>query len=116
MNNLVEANIVHEYGYSHTDLGAYYTLRKPSSTLFHENYAYGATWAAIYTDEGSNLMTFHRNMYLSEENGSAVNGVNTGNNTYVENYYLKGSEYLNNTQIQSVSDADAEGQRVAILA
>ena len=67
-NNLIIGNLIHQYGLSHTDLGALYTLSKSPSTLITENYALDAGWYGMYTDEGSNSYTITKNELLSSGN------------------------------------------------
>jgi hypothetical protein len=53
MNNVIEGNLIHSYGLSHSDLGAVYTLSKSPDTHISENYAFDSSWYGFYTDEGS---------------------------------------------------------------
>lgn len=115
-NNLIESNLLHQYGVSHTDLGALYTLGKSPSTQVNENYAYDAGGFGMYTDEGSNSYNIQRNILLSNGAWSAVNGVNTANNTYIDNWYKNGGARDRNTQVQSVAQTSVQGQRVAYRA
>jgi len=115
-NNLIEANLLHQYGLSHTDLGALYTLGKSPSTQINENYAYDASGFGMYTDEGSNSYSIQRNVLLSTGIWSAVNGVNTANNTYIDNWYKSGGARDRNYQVQSVAQTSAQGQRAAYRA
>jgi hypothetical protein len=115
-NNLVHANLIHAYGLSHTDLGALYTLSKSPSSQVTENYAFDSSGFGMYTDEGSNSYAIQRNVLLSNGIWSAVNGVNTANNSYVGNFYKNGSGRDGNYQVNSVGQAAAQGQRVAYRA
>jgi hypothetical protein len=115
-NNLVEANLIHGFGLSHTDLGALYTLSKSPSSLLNENYAYDSGGFGTYTDEGSNSYAIRRNVLMTNGNWAAVNGVNTGNNSYVDNWYKSGNGISGNYNAQSVSQTNALGQRAAYRA
>jgi len=145
MNNLIQGNLVHGYGFSHTDLGAIYTLSKSPSTYFLENYAFNATWNGLYTDEGSNSMIFINNSMMeqgghgygwynpNQGSGTTLNpGMHTANNTFIDNFgeYEPGRDFtdapngtgiLNNTFLRNfvvndLIDTDAFGQRVAYRA
>lgn len=50
-NNLIHGNLIRDFGFSHTDLGAIYTLSSSPSTYITENYALNSTWYGVYTDE-----------------------------------------------------------------
>lgn len=115
-NNLIESNLLHQYGLSHTDLGALYTLSKSPSTQINENYAFDASGYGTYTDEGSNSYAIQRNVLLSDGTWAAMNGVNTANNTYIANWYKNGGAQTGNTQTQSVAQTSAQGQRAAYRA
>jgi hypothetical protein len=115
-NNLIEANLLHQYGLSHTDLGALYTLSKSPSTQVNENYAFDSSGFGMYTDEGSNSYSIQRNVLLSNGIWSAVNGVNTANNSYIDNWYKNGSGRDRNYPAQTVAQTSALGQRAAYRA
>lgn len=55
MNNVIHGNLIHDYGYSHTDLGSIYTLSKSPSTYITQNYAFNSSWYGVYTDEVSSF-------------------------------------------------------------
>ena len=112
-NNLIEENLLHGYGLSHTDLEALYTLGKSPSTQVNKNYAYDAGGFGMYTDEGSNSYAIQRNVFISNGIWSAVNGVNTANNSYVDNWYKTGSARSGNYQVSSVAQTSAHGQQAA---
>ncbi|KAK1753332.1 pectin lyase-like protein, partial [Echria macrotheca] len=90
-NNALDGNLIHRYGYGHTDLGALYTLSKSPSTYVSNNYAFDSSGYGTYTDEGSNSYIISGNVLMSSGIWSAVNGANTGNNTYTNNYYRNGA-------------------------
>ncbi|KAL2067528.1 hypothetical protein VTL71DRAFT_1953 [Oculimacula yallundae] len=115
-NNLVEGNLLHRYGLSHTDLGALYTLSKSPSTVISKNYAFDSSGFGVYTDEGSNSYTISENVLLSNGIWSAVNGVNTANNTYVNNFGKTGSGVTGNTIISDLSKASVSARRAAYRA
>ncbi|KAB5554836.1 pectin lyase fold/virulence factor [Coniochaeta sp. 2T2.1] len=99
-NNTVAANLIHDYGRSHTDLGALYTLSRAPGTLYTENYAYDSGWFGIYPDEGSSNLTYTDNVLFSNGNWYAPNdwnaGSGTGNNTLVDNWGKSGDATLVN--------------------
>lgn len=92
MNNLIDGNLIHAYGLSHTDLGATYTLSKSPDTHISHNYVLTSSWYGMYTDEGSNSYIITNNDYLSNGNWYAPNqgcptcGVHNGNNTLQDNF------------------------------
>jgi hypothetical protein len=92
MNNVIEGNLIHSYGLSHTDLGAIYTLSKSPDTHIFENYVYDSHWYGLYTDEGSNSLIVTQNNFLSDgswfapNEGCATCGVHTANNTLINNF------------------------------
>lgn len=115
-NNRIQGNLIHHYGYGHTDLGALYTLSTSPSTYIIENYAYDSTGFGIYTDEGSHSYIVSNNVLMSSGIWSAVNGANTVNNTYSGNYYRQGSNRAGNTQINDVNNAPVTARRIAYRA
>ncbi|KAK4158664.1 xylanase A [Cladorrhinum sp. PSN259] len=115
-NNRVQGNLIHRYGYGHTDLGALYTLSKNPSTYITENYAYDSTGFGMYTDEGSNSYIISNNVLMSSGIWSAVNGAGTTNNTYTGNYYRQGSNRQGNTQISDANNAPVAAKRIAYRA
>ncbi|KAK3370644.1 hypothetical protein B0H63DRAFT_514694 [Podospora didyma] len=115
-NNAITGNLLHRYGYGHTDLGALYTLSKSSSTYITENYAFDSTGFGMYTDEGSNGYIIANNVLMSSGIWSAVNGAGTTNNTYTGNYYRQGSSRQGNTQINDVNQASIAARKIAYRA
>ncbi|PQE28411.1 xylanase A protein [Rutstroemia sp. NJR-2017a BBW] len=144
-NNLIEGNLVNDFGWSHTDLGGIYTLSKSPDTIFRENYVLNSTWYGLYTDEGSNSYIFEHNDFLpGARNGSGFGwynpnqgfpanpGMHTANNTLTDNFGLyptnrdftnapHGSGVLNNTFMRNfivpgLTGTTIEGQRVAYRA
>ncbi|KYG44356.1 hypothetical protein M433DRAFT_135628 [Acidomyces richmondensis BFW] len=135
MNHIIKGNLVHGYGFSHTDLGAIYTLSKSPSTYFLENYAFNATWNGFYTDEGSNSIIFINNSMMEQGghgfgSGTMLNpGMHTANNTFIDNFgeYEPGRDFtdapngtgivnntfLRNFVVDAIIDTDTFGQRVA---
>lgn len=145
MNNLIHGNLVGDYGWSHTDLGAYYTLSKSPSTLLAENCAFDSHWYGIYTDEGSNSLTINNNAFLDLGNegsrwgwynpnqGIPIRpGMHTANNTLIGNLGVwepgrdftdaaNGTGVLNNTFVRNfvvhnLMDMDAAHKRIAYRA
>jgi hypothetical protein len=115
-NNLIDGNLLHRYGLSHTDLGALYTLSKSPSTVISSNYAFDSTGFGVYTDEGSNSYTISDNVLLSSGIWNAVNGVNTANNSYVNNYGKSGGGRAGVTIISDLSQASVTAKRAAYRA
>ncbi|KAK3898052.1 pectin lyase [Staphylotrichum tortipilum] len=103
-NNLVDGNLIHGYGYSHTDLGAIYTLSKSPSTVFSNNYAYDSGAYGLYADEGSNSETFIDNLLLSTGTWLAQNGANTANNAFTGNYGRAGPSTIWGNALTDVPD------------
>jgi len=114
-HNSISGNLLRNYGYSHTDLGALYTLSKSPATVISENYALDSTGFGLYNDEGSNGYIMTSNVLLSSGIWSATNGAGTTNNSYVGNWYRNGAARSGNTQIRSgnINDAPAEAKNVA---
>jgi hypothetical protein len=135
-NNLIAYNLMHDYGRSHTDLGAVYTLAKSPDTLILENYAQDADWFGYYADEASNSYTTQSNVWMVRGNYYAPNqgcldcGWNTANNSLIDNFGLWHQDYygqpnhtgiFNNTFIRNyivtgLDDVPSEAQRVAFRA
>jgi hypothetical protein len=144
-NNLIEGNLINDFGWSHTDLGGIYTLSKSPDTIFRENYVLNSTWYGLYTDEGSNSYIFEHNDFLpGARNGSGFGwynpnqgfpanpGMHTVNNTLTDNFGLypsnrdftnapHGSGVLNNTFLRNfivprLTGTTIEGRRVAYRA
>ncbi|KFY47952.1 hypothetical protein V495_01716 [Pseudogymnoascus sp. VKM F-4514 (FW-929)] len=135
-NNLIDGNLIHAYGLSHTDLGSTYTLSKSPDTHISGNYALNSSWFGMYTDEGSNSYIISENTYLSNGNWYAPNegcltcGVHNGNNTLMGNFGHVGADqvnkpngsanfgntFINNLNVQSLADTSEPAQRVAYRA
>lgn len=115
-NNQIDGNLIHRYGYGHTDLGALYTLSKSPDTYVTNNYALDSSGFGTYTDEGSNSYIIANNVMLSDGQWSAQNGANTANNSYKDNYYKSGIARAGNIQISNLSQASVAAKRVAYRA
>jgi hypothetical protein len=115
-NNRIQGNLIHRYGYGHTDLGALYTLSVCPSTYVTENYAFDSTGFGMYTDEGSHSYIISNNVLMSTGIWSAVNGANTVNNTYTGNFYRQGANRQGNTQINDVNQAPIAARKIAYRA
>ncbi|EMD96315.1 hypothetical protein COCC4DRAFT_123532 [Bipolaris maydis ATCC 48331] len=113
MNNRIEGNLVHGYGYSHTDLGAIYTLSKSPSTYIVENYGFDSSGFGAYTDEGSNSYLIQNNIFLSNGLWYARNGVNTANNTITGNYGKTGPTVSGNTIVSDISKVSDAAKKIA---
>ncbi|KAI1510815.1 Beta-helix multi-domain protein [Pyrenophora tritici-repentis] len=113
MNNRIEGNLVHGYGYSHTDLGAIYTLSKSPSTYIVENYGFDSSGFGAYTDEGSNSYLIQDNIFLSNGIWYARNGVNTANNTITGNFGKTGPTISGNTIVSDISKISDAGKKIA---
>lgn len=97
-NNKIHGNLVHGYGYSKTDLAGVYTLSKSPSTFITENHVYDSVHYGLYTDEASNSLTIAQNNFLPEGNWYNPNqgaGMNTANNTLIDNFGASGRDFLN---------------------
>lgn len=119
-NILVEGNLIHRYGYSHTDLGGIYTLSKSPSSLITANYLYDSSYYSLYNDEGSNSFTQTQNVLLANGNWNARNpgtggGNGLGNLTTSDNWG-RGASGNNNKAITSVQQAGTAGMRIAYRA
>ena len=113
-NNRIDGNLIHGYGYSHTDLGAIYTLSKSPSTYITNNYAFdSAVGFGMYTDEGSNSYIIQNNVLLSNGAWYAQNGVNTANNTISGNWGKSGRSIGGNTIVSGLGQVSAEGKKIA---
>lgn len=112
-NNRIEGNLIHGYGYSHTDLGAIYTLSKSPSTYITNNYAYDSSGFGMYTDEGSNSYLIQKNIFLSNGQWYAQNGVNTANNTITDNYGKTGRSIAGNRLVSSISQVPEDAKKIA---
>lgn len=113
-NNRIEGNLIHGYGYSHTDLGAIYTLSKSPSTYITENYALDSNVGfGVYTDEGSNSYLIQNNILLSSGSWYAKNGVNTANNTITGNFGESGPSMSGNTIVSDISKVSADAKKAA---
>jgi hypothetical protein len=115
-NNVIEGNLIHNYGFSHTDLGGIYTLSKSPSTVIRDNFVYDSGAYGLYTDEGSNSYTFTDNLLMNTGTWLAQNGANTANNTFTGNYGRSGPSRQGNGIISSVSQAPSPVQRAAYRA
>ncbi|KAK2757732.1 hypothetical protein FQN54_004701 [Arachnomyces sp. PD_36] len=135
-NNLIEGNLIHKYGLSHTDLGSIYTLSKSPSTYVNENYAFDSAHFGKYTDEGANSLIVTNNVFLSNGNWYAPNagcltcGWHTANNTFIDNFGRVGYDQVNepdgtadfnntfvrNWNVTSLSQTSVAAQRVAYRA
>jgi hypothetical protein len=112
-NNRIEANLIHRYGLSHTDLGALYTLSKSPGTVISNNYAYDSSGFGVYTDEGSNSYTISSNVLLSNGIFYARNGVNTANNAFTGNYGKNGGGESGNTIVKDLASAPQAAKDIA---
>ena len=135
-NNLIQGNLIHGYGRSHTDLGAMYTLARSSGTLLTENYVFDSTIGfGIYPDEASRNMTYSNNVCFSDGPWYAANDwspdLHTGENVIIDNWGKagddtlvgqpdgtgrRGNTFLRNYVVDSLSEVSAAGQRVAYRA
>ncbi|KAJ4383110.1 hypothetical protein N0V85_008505 [Neurospora sp. IMI 360204] len=134
-NNTIDGNLIHNYGRTHTDLGAMYTLSRAPGTLFTNNYAYDSSWFGIYPDEGSSNLTYINNVCFSNGNWYAPNDWdplgNTGNNTFLDNFGKsgdatlvnqpngtgrRGNTFLNNFVRPTVAQTSEKAQRAAYRA
>lgn len=98
-NNLIQGNLIHDFGLTHTDLGGIYTLSKSPGTIIRNNFNYASRFFGLYTDEGSNSLTIQDNMFFPEVsqwyNPNQSPDQTTGNNTLIDNLAAMGSDYIN---------------------
>ncbi|CAI6342432.1 unnamed protein product [Periconia digitata] len=114
LENRIEGNLIHGYGYSHTDLGAIYTLSKSPSSYITHNYALDSSVGfGVYTDEGSNSYIIRENVLLSGNQWYAQNGVNTANNTIQGNFGKTGRTIQGNTLVNDLNGVSADGKKWA---
>ena len=94
-NNLIEGNLIHNFGFSHTDLGGLYTLSKSPDTKIIDNYVYDSSYFGIYNDEGSNSLIQTGNLLFTRGSWYVANNQagnkNTGNNTLSGNWAASAS-------------------------
>lgn len=133
-DNIIDGNLIHGYGRSHTDLGGIYTLSRAPGTLVSNNYVYDAGWFGIYPDEGSGNITFSNNECFSNGGWYSPNDwsedLNTGYNTVIDNWGKVGEEldgfpdhsgrrgntFLRNYIVGDVSETSLRAQRAAYRA
>ncbi|KAF5980167.1 xylanase A [Fusarium coicis] len=86
-NNLIEGNLIHHFGQSHTDFRGVYTLSQSPNTTVSSNFIYDAGWQALYPDKASRNITWSNNL-----------GFTSGkrNNTFLRNYL---APYVNRTSL-----------------
>ncbi|KAH7002921.1 pectin lyase fold/virulence factor [Fusarium venenatum] len=89
-NNLVEGNLIHHFGQSHTDFGGVYTLSQSPNTTVSSNFIYDAGWQALYPDEASRNITWFNNLGFTSGKYYAPNDwipeQLTGWNTVIDNW------------------------------
>lgn len=129
-NNVIDGNLVHSYGQSHTDLGGVYTLSTSPSTYVTNNYVYDSGYWGLYNDEGSNSYIQLNNLFFGSQGWYVANRngpTHTGNNTLVDNYGksgqgldgkpngsgTQGDTYLRNYIVSDVTKTSAEAQKNA---
>ncbi|KAF4437396.1 hypothetical protein F53441_13073 [Fusarium austroafricanum] len=100
-NNLIEGNLIHHFGQSHTDFGGVYTLSRSPNTTVSSNFIYDAGWQALYPDEASRNITWYNNLGFTSGKYYAPNDwipeQHTGWNTVIDNWGklgVKGNEVL----------------------
>ncbi|KAF4338051.1 xylanase A [Fusarium beomiforme] len=95
-NNLIEGNLIHHFGQSHTDFGGVYTLSKSPNTTVSSNFIYDAGWQALYPDEASRNITWYNNLGFTSGKYYAPNDwipeQLTGWNTVIDNWGKLGVE------------------------
>ncbi|KAF5567280.1 xylanase A [Fusarium napiforme] len=89
-NNLIEGNLIHHFGQSHTDFGGVYTLSRSPNTTVSSNFIYDAGWQALYPDEASRNITWYNNLGFTSGKYYAPNDwipeQLTGWNTVIDNW------------------------------
>ncbi|KAJ4016159.1 hypothetical protein NW766_004349 [Fusarium irregulare] len=95
-NNLIEENLIHNFGRSHTDFGGVYTLSRSPNTTVSSNFIYDAGWQALYPDEASRNITWFNNLGFTSGKYYAPNDwipeQLTGWNTVIDNWGKLGVE------------------------
>ncbi|KIL84666.1 hypothetical protein FAVG1_12193 [Fusarium avenaceum] len=95
-NNLIEGNLIHHFGQSHTDFGGVYTLSRSPETKVSSNFIYDAGWQALYPDEASRNITWFNNLGFTSGKYYAPNDwipeQQTGWNTVIDNWGKLGVE------------------------
>ncbi|KAJ4137157.1 hypothetical protein NW768_002738 [Fusarium equiseti] len=89
-NNLIEGNLIHHFGQSHTDFGGVYTLSRSPNTTVSSNFIYDAGRQALYPDEASRNITWFNNLGFTSGKYYAPNDwipeQLTGWNTVIDNW------------------------------
>ncbi|UZP36734.1 hypothetical protein NXS19_004550 [Fusarium pseudograminearum] len=89
-NNLIEGNLIHHFGRTHTDFGGVYTLSRSPNTTVSSNFIYDAGWQALYPDEASRNITWFNNLGFTSGKYYAPNDwipeQLTGWNTVIDNW------------------------------
>lgn len=114
-NNRIDANLIHGYGLSHTDLGAIYTLSRSTGTKITNNYAYDSSGFGLYNDEGSDGYTATGNLMLSDGIWLAQNQARP-TNTFTDNFGKIGGATTGNTIAASLSAVSLAGRKAAYRA
>lgn len=133
-NNLLDGNLIHGYGYLHTDLGGIYTLSDSPGTVINGNYMYDSNYFGLYPDEASSMSLYTNNDCFSNGGWFSPNDYNvnqgTGNMTVIDNWGKAGSTldgfpngtgrrgntYIRNFVVKDVASTSAIGQKVAYRA
>ncbi|ORY11696.1 hypothetical protein BCR34DRAFT_652167 [Clohesyomyces aquaticus] len=110
-NNVIEGNLIHGYGYSHTDLGAIYTLSNAPGTKIVDNYAFDSGAYGMYNDEGSNGYTMTGNIMMNSGTWLAQNQAK--DNTITGNFGRSGPNRSGNTLVSGISQVSASGKNAA---
>ncbi|KAF5963254.1 hypothetical protein FBULB1_13516 [Fusarium bulbicola] len=100
-NNLIEGNLIHHFGQSHTDFGGIYTLSRSPNTTVSSNFIYDAGWQAMHPEQLTGWNTVIDNWgKLGVKDNEILDGFpnHSGrrNNTFLRNYL---GPYVNGTSL-----------------
>ena len=115
---VVEGNLIHRFGFSHTDLGGIYTLSKSPSSRITGNYVYDSQYFGLYNDEGSNSFVITNNIFQTRGAWNVVNtngGIGTAGNLTNTGNWAPGAGGANRAA-SSVAQTGTAGMRVAYRA
>lgn len=133
-NNFIDGNLIHGYGFSHTDLGGIYTLSDSPGTNISNNYIYDSSYYGIYPDEASSMLNITYNTCFSNGGWFSPNDWNpdagTGNMTVIDNWGKAGQSldgfpngtgrrnntFIRNFVVRDVASTSVLSQRVAYRA
>jgi hypothetical protein len=116
---LVEGNLIHRFGFSHTDLGGIYTLSKSPGSRITGNYVYDSQYFGLYNDEGSNSFVVTNNIFQTRGSWNVVNtngGIGTAGNLTVTGNWAPNARGGGNRAASTVAQTGTAGMMVAYRA